>query len=321
MLSIIWVVFVLCITLLFLIGFHEFGHYWMAKRFSIPVEKFVISPLGGFVRFKKDFSFESAPIYQRASIILAGPVFNVILAFVAYWFVFVWGIAQPAPVIGAVLPQSYAANAGVLSNSRIISVDNYPTPTWMAVIFQLLPHLGKSDVLDIQTQNGNFNIHLNRFTLNPLKPNLLLSLGIVPQKNSESVLRKYSVMQAIPHALREVWLYLDVNAVVVSKIVLGDISIRALVGPIGLLSSTLFAAKKGLVVYVAFLGFVSTGLAFVNLLPIPGLDGANILYLVIELFRGKPLSSAVQMLLFRLGIILLTVLMIQALMNDLSRLY
>jgi regulator of sigma E protease len=92
------------------------------------------------------------------------------------------------------------------------------------------------------------------------------------------------------------------------------------VGPLGLLSSTFFAAKQGIVVYIAFLGFVSIGLAFINLLPIPGLDGANLLYLIIELFRGKPLSTALQMLLFRLGIILLTVLMIQALMNDLTRL-
>jgi regulator of sigma E protease len=180
--------------------------------------------------------------------------------------------------------------------------------------------LGKSDVLEFKTQKGIFKLELNKFKLDPLKPNLLLSLGIVPKKNSEVILRKFSVWQAVPESLHEVGLCFYVNAVVIEKILTGNISLQSLVGPVGLLSSTFFAVKHGVVAYVAFLGFVSVGLAFINLLPIPGLDGANLLYLLIELFRGKPLSSALQMLLFRLGIILLTVLMIQALMNDLSRL-
>jgi len=322
MLSIIFISFILCVTLLLLIGIHECGHYWIAKLFSIPVERFVISPLGGFVKFKADYSFESAAIYKRACIILGGPLFNLILAFLAYWFVFSVGILQPAPIVGKILPNSVAAHSGIAVNSKILSVDDHVTATWTSVIFRVLPHVGKSDVLHIQTTQGIFKIKLDHFKLDSLKPNLLLNLGIIPKENnkSELILRKFSAWQAIPESLHEVWLYLYVNGVVVEKILTGNISLRSLVGPVGLLSSAFFVAKQGVVVYAAFLGFVSVGLAFINLLPIPGLDGANFLYLIIELFRGKPLSSALQMLLFRLGIILLTVLMIQALMNDLSRL-
>ncbi|HEV2614857.1 MAG TPA: site-2 protease family protein [Gammaproteobacteria bacterium] len=320
MLSIIWDIGVLCVTLLLLIGFHEFGHYAMAKLFSVPVEKFVISPIGGFVKFKKDFVFESIALPKRACIILAGPLFNLILAFLAYWIVFVVGITQPAPVIQNIVPHSVLSQSGITPDSNIMAIDGSPTSTWAAVLFKVLPHLGRSDVLKIQTQSGIFNIKLNNFKIDPVKPDILLSLGIIPKENSELVTRKFSVWHAIPPAFQEVCLYFYVNGVVVEKIITGNISIKSLVGPVGLLSSTLFAAKQGGVVYIAFLGFVSVGLAFINLLPIPGLDGANLLYLIIELFRGKPLSSAVQMLLFRLGIILLTVLMIQALMNDLTRL-
>lgn len=311
---------VLCITLVLLVGFHELGHYSMARLFSIPVEKFVVSPLGGFVKFKSDFLFESVALYKRACIILAGPLFSLLLAFLAYWVVFVIGITQPIPVIKNIAPQSVLSHSGLSAGSTILSIDHSATPTWASVIFKLLPHVGKSDVLHIETSKGIFNIKLNQFKLDPVKPNLLLSFGIIPEKNSELRTRKFSVLNAVPYAFHEVFLYVHLNFIVVEKMLTGNISIKSLVGPLGLLSSTFFAAKQGLVVYIAFLGFVSVGLAFINLLPIPGLDGASFLYLIIELFRGKPLSIALQMLLFRLGIILLTVLMIQALMNDLTRL-
>ncbi|MDX2164256.1 MAG: site-2 protease family protein [Gammaproteobacteria bacterium] len=76
MFSIIWFVLVVCVSLLLLVGLHEFGHYIVAKFFSVPVERFVISPLGGFIQIQKGFVFESVAKFKRACIILAGPVFN-----------------------------------------------------------------------------------------------------------------------------------------------------------------------------------------------------------------------------------------------------
>lgn len=320
MLSVIWFGVVVCVSLLFLIGVHEYGHYVMAKAFSVPVERFVISPLGGFVRIKKGFVFESLSLIKRAMIILAGPVFNLLFAFLAYYIVFVVGIVQPAPIIGKILPHSLAASAGLVSGSEILAIDNTKTATWAAVVFKVLPHLGEKNTLQIDTTAGKFSLPFENFTLDPVRPNLLLALGIIPQKNSKTVLRKFSAAGAVVQSLREVWLYLWVNGVVVSKMLTGHLSIKSLVGPVGLLSGSFFAAKQGVVIYLAFLGFISVSLAFINLLPIPGLDGSQLLYLAIELFRGRPLSPALQMLLLRLGIILLTVLMIQALMNDVLRL-
>jgi len=320
MLSVIWFVFVVCVSLILLIGLHEFGHYAVARFFSVPVERCVISPLGGFILLKKGFVFESLPLFKRGCIVLAGPLFNLIFAFLAYYMVFIVGIVQMSPVIGKVLPHSLAASAGISSGSEILSVDQVKTPTWPAVAFKVLPYLGRSGVLQIKTNFGEFNIILNNFKLDPVKPNLLSSIGVIPQKNSKMFLRKFSVLGSASESLRELWLYLNVNGIVIGKMLMGDISIRSLAGPLGLLSGSFFAAKQGFIVYMAFLGFVSVSLAFVNLLPIPGLDGAQLIYLVIELFRGKPLSVALQMLLLRLGIILLTVLMIQSLMNDLLRL-
>jgi regulator of sigma E protease len=330
MLLILFNIFIIFITLFVLIGFHEWGHFIVARKLGISVERFSIGfgkilwkkkikdgpeyafcvfPLGGYVKFKDQSEFDHSPIYKRFLIIFAGPFFNLVFAFLAYWIVFVIGIFQPIPMT---------------THGEIIAVDQHPTATWPSVVFKLIPHLGKSDSVFITTSDqGNIStrkILLHQWKLNPLKPDLLRNLGITPVKSKIIRLRQFSLLGAIPEAFKEVSLYFQLNSIILSKILTGTISVQSLVGPIGLFSGTLVAAHQGLVIYLAFLGFISIGIAFANLLPIPGLDGAHILFLGLEIFRGKPLSNPLQVLLFKLGIILLSLLMFQALVNDIVRL-
>lgn len=348
MLNVIFNIFIIIVTLIFLIGFHEWGHFWVAKRLGISVERFAIGfgkiiwsrkardgteyalcafPLGGYVKFRDQAEFDAAPILKRALIIFAGPLCNLIFAFLAYWVVFVVGITQAIPRIDHVLPDSLAAKSGVLPDSQIMGIDHHPTATWGSVIFRLIPHLGRSDTISLTLSHQNHIYHpiirLNNFRLNPLKPDLFSSLGFVPVKAKEKQImfkRQFSVLEAITPAIQEINLYLQFNAIIFTKILTGVVSLQSLAGPISLYSGTVSAAHQGFVIYMAFLGFLSISIAFINLLPIPGLDGAHLLYLGIEAIRGKPLTIAVQVLLFRLGIILLSVLMFQALVNDMVRL-
>ncbi len=348
MTNLIFNIFIIIITLVFLIGFHEWGHFWVAKRLGIAVERFAIGfgkviwsrtardgteyalcafPLGGYVKFRDPAEFDAAPIFKRAIIIFAGPLCNLIFAFFAYWLVFVIGITQAVPRIDHILPDSPAARSGMVAQSQIISIDRHPTATWGAVVFRLIPHLGKNDEIALtllhQDQMSNYHLKLDKFSLNPVKPDLFSRLGFVPvsAKDKQILLkRQFSVIKAIPYALQEVNLYLQFNAVILTKIITGVVSLQSLAGPVTLFSGTVSAAHQGLVMYLAFLGLLSTSIAFMNLLPIPGLDGAHLLYLAIEAIRQKPLTIAVQVLLFRLGIILLSVLMFQALVNDMVRL-
>jgi regulator of sigma E protease len=350
MLLVIFNIFIIVITFIFLIGFHEFGHCLSAKRLGISVARFAIGfgkplwmrkardgteyalcafPLGGYVKFRDQAEFDAAPIFKRVVVFAAGPFFNLIFAFFAYWMVFVIGVTQPIPRIEAVLPDSPAAKSGVLPQSEIIAVDHHPTASWAGVVLRLIPHLGKNKTvitLDISHLNqlSSHAILLNNWKLDPVKPDLLGSLGLSPVVSTEKQVmrtRQFSVMGAIPEAFREINLYLQFNMIILGKILTGVISLQSLAGPLTLFSGTLSAAHQGFVMYMAFLGFVSIGLAFANLLPIPGLDGAHLLYVLIEGITGKPLTVAVQVLLFRLGIILLSVLMFQALVNDLVRIF
>jgi regulator of sigma E protease len=130
---------------------------------------------------------------------------------------------------------------------------------------------------------------------------------------------KYPPISALWHSVSEVGSYLQFNFVILGKILIGKVSLRSLGGPVTIFQSAGSAFNQGLLAYLAFLGVISLMLAFVNILPIPGLDGGHLLLFGIEMILGRPLSIAAQVLILRLGLIFLIVIMFQALMNDLLR--
>jgi len=343
--TILLAIVIVPVSLIILIGWHEYGHYLAAKLLGVKVIRFAIGfgkplwlkqwrsgteyavcalPLGGYVKLADDI--EQQPIYKRFIIILAGPLFNLILGLLVYWLVFLIGITQPLPIIGKIDIDSLAYQNGLTANSQIIAVDNYPTQTWAAVVLRLITHLGTSDIIKITTKDASQKIAshelgLQNWQLDALKPNPLLSLGITPEtKATQLIKRQFSFFPALIEAWHETIFYWQLNSIVFWKMLTGIISVQSLMGPLGLFATSLQAAQQGFVIYLTFMAFISISLAFVNLLPIPGLDGSYLVYLFIEALRRKPVSIHLQVLLFRLGFIVLSVLMIQALMNDLLRL-
>jgi len=337
-------------SLLFLIVIHEFGHAITAQKLGIPIKRFAIGfgkviwsktssksnieyalcmiPVGGYIQFQDQNIYESAPIYKRFLIVLAGPVCNLIVAFIAYWSVFMMGVTSITPIIEKTIPNTPAFQYSIPSQSKIIAIDHFSVQTWPAIMIRLLPHLGNRNdaiVLTIQPlhtiQTMSFSITTDKWSLTPVKPNLLESLGIIPDKNAPLITHHYSFLQSIIQSLREIQIYLKLNCIILAKLITGKIPISSLAGPLSLFSSTISAAHQGTVTFFAFIGFISIGLFFANLLPIPGLDGAYIVYFLIEAIRGKPLSIRSQLLLFRLGVIFICVIMFQTLMNDLLRLF
>lgn len=154
-------VFWLLVTLGVLVTFHEFGHYWVARKCGVKVLRFSVGfgkaiwkrvgrdgteyqiaaiPLGGYVKMldaregEVDAAdvgreFTGKPVWQRIAIVVAGPAFNLIFTVAAFWLMFTIGIPDYAPLATAT-PHSMAANAGVREGDRILSIDGKTTATW-----------------------------------------------------------------------------------------------------------------------------------------------------------------------------------------------
>ncbi len=162
-----------------LVTFHEFGHFYVARRCGVKVLRFSVGfgrplytwcdkygtefvlaaiPLGGYVKmlderegdvaeYELSSAFTQKTVWQRMAIVSAGPIFNFILAIVFYTVLALMGIKGLAPVIGVVAPNSLAAQAGLQANDEIVAVDGVKTTTWDAVFDQLMGRIGDTGTL------------------------------------------------------------------------------------------------------------------------------------------------------------------------------
>lgn len=206
------------ITILFVIGTHEFAHFFAARclgvkvlRFSIGFGKkliawhdkkgteyvFAIIPLGGYVKMLDEhedqvkhadlpYAYNRQPFYKKFIIVLAGPAMNILCAFLLYWVIFMIGFVALKPVIGSVAPRSIAAESGLTANQEITKIDNKITATWTNVVFQLLSHAGNQDHLKMEVRSlstsheASHILDLSNWHMQGLTPDPLGTLGITP---------------------------------------------------------------------------------------------------------------------------------------------
>lgn len=218
MLDLLIAIFGMIITVFFIIGIHEFGHFIVARLLNIKVLRFSIGfgkriyhwydkkgteyviaaiPLGGYVKMldeteekvpvdERHLAYNNQPLYKKIAVIVAGPLFNLLFALILYWIVFMIGFTTMKPLIGQVTPNSIAYHAGLQSQDEIIAINNRPTLSWTAVVMQLLVYIGDNEKIPLKTQNfatGKIETHildLTQWHMDELKPDLFKSLGIEP---------------------------------------------------------------------------------------------------------------------------------------------
>ncbi len=205
----------LLVTLGLLITFHEFGHYWVARKLGVRVLRFSVGfgrpiwsrrgsdgteyvvaafPLGGYVKMLDERegkvaqeelgeAFNRKPVSTRIAIVAAGPVFNLVFAVLAFWLMFLVGIPESRPVIGSV--SGIAAEAGIEPADAIVSVDGKDTRTWSHAILELVTHaLDRNGVqVTVEDENGIRTDHfldLSRLGVDFSEEKTLEAVGIEP---------------------------------------------------------------------------------------------------------------------------------------------
>ncbi|SMY38340.1 sigma E protease regulator RseP [Photobacterium andalusiense] len=200
-----------------LIAVHEFGHFWVARRCGVYVERFSIGfgkalfkrtgkdgteytlamiPLGGYVKMldervaevppeKRHMAFNNKKIWQRSAIVAAGPMANFVFAIFAYWVVYLIGVPALKPVIGEVAPQSIAAKAGIIPGMELKSVSGLETSDWESANMALISQIGDKQVV-ITAQEPDSSIVVSRtldlthWSFDPESQRVLTTLGITP---------------------------------------------------------------------------------------------------------------------------------------------
>jgi regulator of sigma E protease len=228
-----------------------------------------------------------------------------------------FGIEYRAPeaIIGEVTPGSAAERAGILAGDRVLAIDGQPIEGWLqwAERLRASPELR----LAVQIQRGTETLTLDLVPARILEDGKEIGrAGVGP-----AFLRteRYGVLDAWRPAVSETWSLTVFTLDSVGKLLTGRISTKNLSGPITIAKVAGATAKLGLKYYVTFIAMLSIMLGVLNLLPIPVLDGGHLLFFLIEMVKGSPVSERVQMLGYQVGFAILVGVMILALFNDISR--
>ncbi len=230
------------------------------------------------------------------------------------------------PIVGQLLPDSPAAKAGFEVDDKILSVNSLVVSDFrdfqnvirvtknkaVSVEVERKTSAGTTDVLSLWVTPESFTekgVSYGR-------------VGIAPKPLSEESLRyyDYSVGGALVAGVKRTWDTSGFVLLSVKKLILGEISTKNLSGPISIAKVAGSSAQNGLKSFVGFLALLSVFLGVFNLLPIPVLDGGHLLYLSVEVIKGKPVSEKVQILATQFGLVLVIGLSILAMYNDIMRL-
>ncbi len=229
------------------------------------------------------------------------------------------------PVIGKLVEGGVAQRAGLLPNDKILRVDSRNIEDWKDLVEVVRGHPGQLLKLEIE-RSGTLQV----LSLTPeaiSEANITVGkIGAAPyvdRREFDALSTKvyYAPLAAFGHAIRKTWEIAKVSLKSLGKMVIGEMSLKNLSGPITIADYAGQSAQMGMVAYLNFLALISISLGVLNLLPIPLLDGGHLLYYMVELIKGSPMSEEAWGAGQKVGIVLLVTLMVLALFNDFSRVF
>jgi regulator of sigma E protease len=340
-----------------LVFVHELGHFMVAKRLGILVQRFSIGfgpvlfsrrhgeteyalsamPLGGYVKMlgeedendpavvaEPERAFSTQPPRRRAAVVFAGPAMNFVFAFVVYALLFATvGAEVPSHEarIGGVSAGMPAEQAGLQPEDRIVAVDDRPISTWEELSQSVLGSQGRRLRLTVERDAHQFPIEVT--------PELLDNRTIFGEEAGRvyrigiEASRDWTIVspfRAVVMAGQQTW---SASAVVVKGLVLmlqGRVSPSELGGPIAIARAAGQQARAGARYFLTMLAFLSINLGVLNLLPIPALDGGHLAFFGIEGLLRRPLRQRHRELAQQVGLLLLITLMVFVFYNDIHRL-
>ncbi len=436
-----------------LIVVHEFGHYLVARWCGVKVLRFSVGfgkplllrrhgpdqtewalaafPLGGYVKMLDEREAPVAPtelhrafnrqaVTKRFAIVLAGPVANFLLAIAFYWGMYVYGVDELRPILGAPVAESASAAAGFEDGEEVVAVNGRKIATWQDLRWEILQNALDRQPIVIEVVNSRQEIASRRLDLSSLdtrelEGDLLQQLGmrlyrprspavigkvfaggiadaaglrpgdlvlraqqrqvdswadlvgiirdapgleialevrrggelllirVVPSETVEHGKRvgrigiaihddgnsrnrllttvRYGPLEALSRATVQTWDTAVFSLSILGKMVVGDVSWRNLSGPVTIADYAGQSARLGVMHYIKFLALISISLGVLNLLPIPLLDGGHLMYYIVEIVKGGPVSEKAMEIGQQVGLALLVMLMAFAFYNDINRLF
>lgn len=328
---------------------HELGHFIFAKRARIYVYEFAIGmgpklfgfkrkndeteysirlvPIGGYVKMAgeeieadKDIPaekrFQSKPWWSRFLTVIAGALFNFILAILIFFILALFnGSPELKPYLAGVVPGYPAEVAGMKEGDLIVKVNGHKVNTWNDAILEFEIDKDKTTTF-LMKRDGE----LKEYTITAKaieqdgETDYQYGFNIQPEI-------KYGFLPALQYALTNFAYNIKAMYNVIVMLITGALSPNNLAGPVGIYNLVGQTAQTGIESVVNLIAFISINVGFVNLIPFPAFDGGRALFLVIEKIRRKPVNTKIENTIHMIGMILLLALMLLITIKDIWTLF
>lgn len=313
---------------------HEFGHFSVAKLVGIKVHEFSIGmgpriakfnkgeteyslrilPIGGYVRMEgedekseDERSFSNKSPISRILVLLAGATMNFILALIIFFIVSLI-IGTPTTEIDSTVENGPAYEAGIRSGDKIISAEGESIDSWQDfknIIAEVDEEINVEIIRDGEKMN---------FTIRPnIDENNNKLIGITAET-------QISITESIKYSFTNLIFIITMMFDFIKMAITGNINKGDVAGPIGVIQLIGETTRYGFLSVLNLAAFININLGFFNLLPIPALDGSRILFVLVELVRGKPLDPEKEGIIHFIGFVFLIALMLFISYNDINRL-
>lgn len=324
----------------FSIGFGKEIAGWTDKRGTRW--KLAAFPLGGYVQFAGDMNpasqpdaewlslpaeerertFPAKPVWQRALIVLAGPATNFLFAIlILAGFTFAYGKIVASPVIGEVQAGSVADKAGLRVGDRIVQLRGETIRDFMQVRLEVGQHPGEPLGLVVLRDGQRLSIPAVAGTrVESDQFGNQQRIGFLGIASSSAELVRVGPIDAVGDAISQTGDIVSMMVTGIGQIVTGKRELKELGGPVKIAKFSGEQLSLGWQNFVSFVALISINLGFINLLPIPVLDGGHLVFYAAEAVRRKPVSARGQEWAFRTGLALVVALMLFVTVNDVASL-
>jgi regulator of sigma E protease len=303
--------------------------------------KFNLVPLGGYVKFTGDMNAASQPdaalaalpaaereglflfkpLWQRAIIVAAGPLINFAFAILILAGVYMTlGHPSTPPIVSAVVADGPAAAAGIKAGDRILAIDGSAIDRFEDIANAAMVNVGAPMVVEFDRGGVAKSV-----TITPRVVETRDRFGGVTRhgrigiaRSGQQVVEQVGPIKALYYGVVDTWGITQSIARTLRQIVLGERSLGELGGPIKTGQMTGQQASLGILSFIVFMAFFSINLGFINLIPIPMLDGGHLLLYAVEAVRRQPVGAKVQEWAFMTGFAAIMSLMVVLTWNDLG---
>ena len=271
---------------------------------------------------QKKLTFHYKPLYKKALIVAAGPIANFLLTICIFTYLLCrFGLPSTEPIIGEVIKDSSAEIAGLKTGDRIVKIDDETVHIFNDIPRIILTNVGKPVTLTLQREDKEMLVTLTpKMVVDQDELGNKLSHPMIGIGSKNIKTEEVGVAVALWEATKRTYYFCETSLRVFGQIIMGDRSFsKTITGPIGIAKISGQAVSMGFTTVLIVMANISASLGLINLFPIPMLDGGHLLYYTIEGVRGKPMAKRYQEWGLRIGMSLISMLMMYSIINDIGK--